>query len=27
VLALVQSTGASIRDRSVIVIYKMDTAQ
>ncbi|MEN6431396.1 MAG: FG-GAP-like repeat-containing protein [Smithella sp.] len=27
VLALVQSTGASIRDRSVIVVYKMDTAQ
>lgn len=27
VLALVQSTGASIRDRSVIVVYKLDTAQ
>ncbi|KQC07811.1 MAG: hypothetical protein APR62_05875 [Smithella sp. SDB] len=27
VLALVQSTGVSLRDRSVIVIYKMDTAQ
>lgn len=27
VLALVQTTGASIRDRSVIVVYKMDTAQ
>jgi len=26
-LALVQSTGVSLRDRSVIVIYKLDTAQ
>jgi len=27
VLALVQSTGASLNDRSVIVVYKLDTAQ
>lgn len=27
VLALVQSTGVSLRDRSVIVVYKLDTAQ
>ena len=27
VLALVQSTGVSLRDRSVIVIYKLDTDQ
>ena len=26
-LALVQSTGVSLRDRSVIVVYKLDTAQ
>jgi hypothetical protein len=27
VLALVQATGASLRNRSVIVVYKLDTAQ
>ena len=27
VLALVQSVGVSLRDKSVIVVYKLDTAQ
>ncbi len=27
VLALVQSVGASLSDRSVVVVYKLDTAQ